>query len=443
MPLLASVGSVRQRAKTLLRAAGFGRRPRLLIFFVPLPQPLRIEEKDVFAFVAPHGSAEPLDLFRMMYADKTDSDLFYVSIRFWREATQESNLHRVWNAMANLLARLKNAPRNPSSFLSVLFGDKNPTLEGGSVTIAEIATPLPRADARWRETRQDPTSDVVSDAFDFSLVFLDRIIKSYRVSQNEPVVRVSHEQFPYCVPAFIRVLRKRRTIDEPILYVLQPRPSLDPTDPLNDDEFESLWRTLDAQNNKSPAYIYRERIMEAKTALFVQGDYSQAVVVTHTAAEVLLDNLLTIMLWEEGTSPQDAAKDIFTKRLKPRVRRFYHSRLGGNWDTTGSGPVGKWAQICSPLRNRVVHSAYEVTRTQARLCYDLTTELERYVLDLVASRVDAYPRTAFMTLGHYGLTRRGLLGHDLLRLSEDPTEPHWVAAHESWTRQLADALETT
>lgn len=419
------------------RRVRYWRRPKLLSFLVPLPYALPLSEEDVFAFAAPHSDEEPaVNLFEPAAAVGLDLNRFYVSIRFWHEAAGHADTDRAASVFDAVLRRLwsKQGFRSVNSRRSRRRTLPTDTAELKFVSVAEISTVFSPADAEWREARPDPDSDPVSDAFDFALIFLDRIIRAHRVSADKPLARVSLEQLPFYVPVIVRTATKRKGfIDGMSIFVLHAEPPVvGRPEVMDEPSFTSLHDHLAAQVRKHPFFGYRERFLEARTALAIHGDYSRAVVEFHTATEILLGNLLTLMLWEEGMTPEEAAGSVFSKRLKPRIRQYYHPRLGGNWDTTGVGAVGKWAQICSHLRNQVVHTGYEVTRVQAHLCLDLTKDLELYVADLVAKRTSRYPRVALLLLGEPGLRRRGVWTASLSALAHDPNEPNWIAAHEAW-----------
>lgn len=430
------------------RRIRYSRRPKLLAFLIPLPYALPLSEEDVFAFAAPYRQDESaVNLFTPSAPVGLETDRFYISIRFWHEVAGTAETDQASDIFDAVLRRLWRQP----GFKSV-NRQRRPKQDGSIdssemkyVSVAEIVTLFPPEDAEWRKARPDPDSDPVSDAFDFGLIFLDRIIRAYRVSRDKPMTRVSLEQLPFYIPVIVRVATKKKGfVDAYSLFVLHSEaPAVGPPEPPDERTFASLADHLDAQVRKHPFFAYKERLLEAKTALSIQGDYSRSIVEFHTAAEILLDNLLTLMLWEEGMTPQQAAGSIFSRRLKPRIRQSYHPRLGGNWDTTGVGAIGKWSQLCSRLRNQIVHTGYEATRVQGQLCLNLTQELELYVADLVARRTAIYPRVAILLLGEPGLRHRNVWTPELFDLARDPNEPNWIAAHEKWKFALEAILEAS
>jgi hypothetical protein len=56
-----------------------------------------------------------------------------------------------------------------------------------------------------------------------------------------------------------------------------------------------------------PLVIYSERRQEALTAIWKDGFYGEGVIQSAIAAEVLLDSILALVLWESKTSIEEAA----------------------------------------------------------------------------------------------------------------------------------------
>jgi hypothetical protein len=86
-----------------------------------------------------------------------------------------------------------------------------------------------------------------------------------------------------------------------------------------------------------PLVAYGEMSQESYRALEQEGDYRRAVTYAQTAVEILLDRVLALMLWEEDEDPTQTAETIFSSSFPKRVRTHFPPRLGGDWNTRGTG----------------------------------------------------------------------------------------------------------
>jgi len=68
--------------------------------------------------------------------------------------------------------------------------------------------------------------------------------------------------------------------------------------------------------------------LASRRAETIYADFTMAIVEAEVACEVLLDAVLLVMAWEEGTEPSVAAT-WFDDGLATRVRKYYATRLGG------------------------------------------------------------------------------------------------------------------
>jgi hypothetical protein len=72
-----------------------------------------------------------------------------------------------------------------------------------------------------------------------------------------------------------------------------------------------------------------------------------------TAAEILFDSLLGMLLWEANIAADNEGIEIAVSELSfnlvKRVRQCIHPKLGGVWRTEGPGVVAAWY---SKLRRR-------------------------------------------------------------------------------------------
>src|SRR5690606_24301663 len=114
-------------------------------------------------------------------------------------------------------------------------------------------------------------------------------------------------------------------------------------DDFSDEDFETFSFAMQTQSSGALAARHLEFVREGGVALELEGDTRAAVLFFATSCEVLLDEVLAHMLWEEAVRPEDAADILDANQwLTQRVKGLYHHRLGGSWDVHGDGPVGAW-----------------------------------------------------------------------------------------------------
>jgi hypothetical protein len=105
------------------------------------------------------------------------------------------------------------------------------------------------------------------------------------------------------------------------------------------------------------------------------------------------------MLWEEGTSPDDARDLCFNPNwtLARRIKssETYASRLGGShWKLGGSGPVANWYNNVAALRNRCVHAGYRPTSEETERAIKSKKELGNFIAARLKQKRRTFPRTA-------------------------------------------------
>jgi len=193
----------------------------------------------------------------------------------------------------------------------------------------------------------------------------------------------------------------------------------------------------------SPFVAWRERLVEANRSLNIHGEYAQAAVLAQTAAEVLLDTLLMLPLWEEKLPAENAATILEEGKLARRIKTEWQPRLGGNWSLDSSGSVATWFLGTALLRNRVVHGGYLPTRAEARCAYEAVFSLEKFAFDRLVDKRNRYPRSVLMTVARSGLERRGRWSGQIKRFAETiaGTEPSWRDSFREYRAAVAAARD--
>ena len=96
------------------------------------------------------------------------------------------------------------------------------------------------------------------------------------------------------------------------------------------------------------------------------------------------------------------------------------------------GAIHDWFKQVASLRNRVVHSGYDPSFTEAAAASQAASALATSLGDLLASNTESYPRTALILPGKLGVQRRGKWHKRLDELHSDASEVNWVSTFASW-----------
>lgn len=314
----------------------------------------------------------------------------------------------------------------------------DPTLR---LTVAEVAVPLPRDGLGERS---------VGEAFERALHAVRAMQRAYAALVQRPLRLVTYRNLPSLVPMVTGRVhegeRRRPDFDELSSFLVSDSMFAQalPHPILNGDMLEALHTTMDSFGRGSPFGTYADLRREGWVQRDYEGNLYLAAITAGSAAEVLLDTLLVHMLWEEGSTPDDAAA-LFQKHrgFRGRLTSEFHPRLGGNWSPHGSGIIGQYLRYVVELRNRAVHAAHEPTSDEAHTAYRTLIELEHFIADRLASErgLTRYPRTAIAWMGENGLKGRGRWTSRLQTLTSDPNEPNWIDTFNRWRRFFDRALD--
>lgn len=231
--------------------------------------------------------------------------------------------------------------------------------------------------------------EVLSPTFDRLLEELNNIVTAYRVLFKDPdAVRLTRQMLqPMCM---WRVVDTRSWSSEDGIFILHSNTPYNRKQ-LSDEEVRLLaWHTTVSGQGYNPFSTCIELQLDAQREL-IKGYHRDAVIHAQTAVEAFLTQLLNQMLLCEGMSEVDAAMKLKTIGFIPVVRREFHRRLGGVWDTSrGATPVGDWYSNCYGLRNAVVHSGYSPKFAESNQALSASNTLIGYVIDLLNSTVGCY-----------------------------------------------------
>lgn len=320
-------------------------------------------------------------------------------------------------------------------------------------TVVEVALPawvnLTLEQARW--SRNDvPSTDVrdgnglsgeqIGTLFNVAIGKVRSLQMAYHVIENGPVTLLAEEVLPPLIPYVVRNSAQIEEKEAVELRLYEARRSFNAITRQRDlpggrvEAIASASRQID--DNPLAAYLDLDR--EALVALRRYGNTRVSVTMAAASAEVVLDRTLLMLLWEERKTPEDVAAN-WRDSLKRRVEKDFSERIGGSWDHSGMGPVGRWARKVSNVRNRVVHGGYLPSRDEADDAIAVTRELVTFICDRLASEgnLNKYTRSAMLLMGNDGLEKRGRHTNAVKRLQGDPNEPPWTKTFGLWFKTFS------
>lgn len=393
--------------------------PYVVYFFIPLPEPIGLPTDAVMTF---GDDEDPSDvLARTAPGDDLDPGVM---------SHRSLVIHKLqWTQPAygvddHLVARVE-------SVLPWLTSKSNPTP-------VETAEPLPALTlVEIAVLTNDP--DDIGSALEQALDSIRAVQKAYYAVTKTPTTLVRPEGLPFVV---MFAIAKNDETGKPIehqglgTFLCHDHPQFARDDVDFDGPFG---QALSIITSGGPMNAYLDAIREARVADLLRGEYKTAAIYYASAAEVLLQDLLLHLMWEEGLSPQQASDEFDTVRagLRSRVRTLYQPRLKGNWDLKRD-PLRAWDIDTAELRNRAVHAGYEPTLEECRASFAALMGLEQHVCNRLASNaiLPKYTRTAMATMGEPGLTRRNAYSAAVRRLVEDETQPNWSSRFERWRERF-------
>lgn len=348
-----------------------------------------------------------------------------ISLRFWQMEKSPRSLLEPQDLIGSV-TRLVVPEFSPAE-----DADLGPEVDTTSATVMEMGTHLPDYE------------DSVQLAFRRCLACLEDVSRAYAIALRPLVEPLSvGDIHPFVLFISRPAGPEGRWRLGFSLYLI---PGSFEADYLTDDELDttdvekfdvSLFRLREGD----PFALYSERALRCETALLA-GEFGESVVQAAVGAEVLLDALLGLMIWEEQLPIPDAAAAL-KKSVAERMRTEYDHRLGGSWDQSASGAIGRWRREIADQRNRVLHRGYRPKEEEAAAARSAKDALAEFVRELLVDRREQYWRTALLLLGIPGLTARRAWDEPMQRLlaksGEDPDD--WHRAYGAWREQVDSAI---
>ncbi|MDP9369613.1 MAG: hypothetical protein M3Q03_15270 [Chloroflexota bacterium] len=412
-----------------------------VVWWLPLPDPIGLPDRYTFGFAVHRDWAEFSKLLTE-YDEGTRLEhpiserlVFYLTVLQVQGTWTRDDLAGLFRlSLDRTRSRRRHNPMRSLAKADLLIDTRS---------VVEVDVRLPPGNS--------PTEAEIGDVFDTVLNHVQRVQRAYHRVSHWPMRLATRPTLPSTLPMADGPLSADGTVEG-----WRPRPAMSvfvvnlnfarQFDPgaLDKDGLAEFHAAVD-RDDIEPFGNYVELRRESSVALHRVGDYKSTVLAAATASEVLLDDLLLHLMWEQGTRPEDAYGRFADPRQSVirRVKTEYPPRLGGTWDPDRPGPLQDWASAVLGVRHRSIHAGYMPTPPEAEKSLSALLSLERLLADAVAQRNAHFPRTALVFLGEDGLKRRDLLSRRLRQLADSRTEVQWRPTFARWrdavTRLRADA----
>lgn len=303
-----------------------------------------------------------------------------------------------------------------SRFYGLENKETEKSLHTGSATVAHVGV----IGRRGADERQ------VSAYFDQGLLQLRRFLKTYYSVNRTPIVMPSRQNTGGFIMQAVENITSdgmpegddRSSLQIGVFLTGGPidRSTIDSSVEPIDVSFLTDPNIIDASDLLQP---YMDAYREATTAR-VNGDYISASILYAAAIEIFFDQVLQLLLWEEGLTPGEAFEKLFATKscgcddCKETISTtfdraksgMYQQRIGGDWDVYKSEMMKKW-QTLRYTRNDAVHGGKEPSDADIEVASRIVDELVSWVIDLLADNVALYPVTLFTLAGRSGIEKRG------------------------------------
>ncbi|MGR6584750.1 hypothetical protein ACT89R_29525 (plasmid) [Rhodococcus qingshengii] len=415
--------------------------PYIKGFFTILPDAVPIEHKatwmtfvDELEPLLDDAAQSPHDGGPVYEADDGVGRNF-VSMRFWQvddtsESVSEADSRLIGEVVDRLLSDDQKSTEKLDESLKPDFSKYR--------TVVEMCTFVANSDDLIATAEKpDPLTRCIEALFEFH--------RSYRILSNFPTEELTYKRLHPMVQTF------RRKPDDPKIHmdgiILLNMESLNFgafTDQIGKTNFGDVQVALSRLKATDPVIAYRERMSDAAYAYRKLGTNAEAVVQLGIACEVLFDGLLSMMLWESGKSPEEAAAS-FSRDITPRIKNEYTPLLGGApFNLQAAGPLKTWFDDVAGVRNRVVHANHRPTDEETITAFAAVDGLVTFFGDKLAAKWSKFPLTTFGFIGSDGLAKRGVLSNGANKWIEDNPFSSFLIKlreHSEWRTQMQSYIQ--
>lgn len=172
-------------------------------------------------------------------------------------------------------------------------------------------------------------------------------------------------------------------------------------------QLDASWHDLQGGRLFVMASLWHSRALRA---FRLRGDLADCVVSLQTAAESMMYDLLRGLMVDTGRTASEIKAAVNAElRYKSLLNSEFAKWLGGCWDLSSAGPVGRYWKEVYLLRNRIVHGGYTPDVRETDDAMEAFVRVREYVSELLWKKYPKYPRTLVAKVGVNGLERRGWL----------------------------------
>jgi len=258
--------------------------------------------------------------------------------------------------------------------------------------------------------------EMISNLFDELVAHIRQFQKSYSIVTNHQIELLTSKNTALSLPYIVEEINQDGSpLDEtahpiPNFFLTPSKDSFGFYDHEgSEEEIVSILHNMETYSGTLDTFFNIKR--EASLA-FRRGNTMLSVLLFGMASEILLDDLLMLLFWEEGREPNDIAemlKEEEYKTTSDRIERgLFGQRLGGNWSIDKDrGAMRNWRYHIRDVRNSIAHTGHEPTAIEMQRANDTLMELTIYLTELLCDRLDYYPITVYL-FARGSLKKRGL-----------------------------------
>jgi hypothetical protein len=285
----------------------------------------------------------------------------------------------------------------------------------------------------------DVIDEAITEVFDAALETIRDYQVAYGATLGHSVMPVTRRSLPPMMPVYVfdpETLPDRRH-EHPILFLPHQGalPAVDTDETIEPDRITALEHFYEQIGERSLFRSAEAMLLAGRGQIDDYDNATAALTLIASGCEVLLDHVLASLLWEEGQRPEDATP-IFETFVTNRLKAGHHeSRVGGDWDLDGSGPIANWLHKIAFRRNAMLHAGQAPTLDIAKEAFGSAIELLDFLRGRLLAHTERYPRTAWGLLGSR-LMPAGDKQRHIDPLLNDANEPLWKATAARWLRTM-------
>lgn len=364
-------------------------------FFIPLPEPIDIQDGVNFPLVE-IDDGEVIEAIR--FKDKDGLSKRFSRRVMFCQVPSSSSEYGIGEAFA--VMSTYSGGQTPQADTLPAYDSKVTVVQVGCIT-----------------ARRPLTEDMLSELFNDAVTSIRRFLKAYHIVTQHTMELVTRQNTAPCIPYSAediddkgQPIAGRASLQTGILLVHLPNAGSDIETAISPQLLDDIAFTSSTYLDNTLDQFYNIR-REAFLA-YNNGNSIVASLLLGVAAETVLDELLLMMLWEEGMLPEDVhelwrsdSSDTTFKRVESDL---YSSRLGGEWSSRVKGStIRKWRHKILELRNKVAHIGYEPTQEEMQEGFDTLIELVSFTADRLCENLKQYPICTDVIVGYPGMVKRG------------------------------------